>query len=83
MLRTECTMRRSKEALPLDDPSALDDDASYGIYNELFPDSPDVEARSSDTLVPVVRLPSPNTRHNSRSRVAHGDLLSSAVSGLI
>jgi hypothetical protein len=47
------------EPLPLDNPLTFYNDASYGMYynmvHELFPDSPDVEAESSDALVPVVR----------------------------
>jgi hypothetical protein len=75
-----------EEPPPLDDPSTFYNDASYGMYNdmvhELFPDSPDVEAESSDALVPVVRSPSPNEKHDSPSRTAHGDLLSRAVEAL-
>jgi hypothetical protein len=75
-----------KEPLPLDNLSIFYNDASYGMYNdmvhELFLDSPDVEAESSDALVPVVRSPSPNEDHDSPSRTAHGDLLSRAVEAL-
>jgi hypothetical protein len=45
---------------------------------ELFPDLPDVEAESSDALVPVVRSPSPKERRDPPSR-SDGDLLSKAV----
>jgi len=75
-----------KEPLPLDDLSTFYNDALYGMYNDmvykLFPDSPDVEAESSDALVPVVRSLSPNEDHNSPSRTAYGDLLSRAVEAL-
>jgi hypothetical protein len=44
------------ELLPVDDASTFYNEASYGMYNdmvhELFPDSPDVDAESSDALVP-------------------------------
>jgi hypothetical protein len=71
-----------EEPLPQDDPSAFYNDASYGMYDtvyDLFPDSPEVEAESSDALVPVVRSLSPNEEHDSCSRTAHGDLLIRAV----
>jgi hypothetical protein len=52
------------------------------LYNdmvyELFPDLPDVEAESSDALVPVVRSPSPKEKRDPPSR-SDGDLLSEAV----
>jgi hypothetical protein len=61
-------------------------DASYGIYNnivhKLFPDSPDVDAASSDALVPVVRSSSPKEKHDSLGRTAYRDLLSKAVEAL-
>jgi hypothetical protein len=72
---------------PLDDPSTFYSDASYGTYKyndmvyELFPDLPDVEAESSDALVPVVRSPSPKERRDPPSR-SDGDLLSEAVEAL-
>ena len=56
------------------------------MYNDtvhdLFPDSLDVEAESSDALVPVVRLPSPKEKHDSPSRTAYRDLLSKAMEAL-
>lgn len=70
----------------MDDASIFYYEASYGIYNdmvhELFPDSPDVDAESSDCLVPVVRPSSPKEKHDCLSRTAHGDLLSKAVEAL-
>jgi hypothetical protein len=51
-----------EEHLPLDDPSAFYNDASYDTYSDtvydLFLDSGDIEAEPLDALVPVVRLPS-------------------------
>jgi hypothetical protein len=49
---------------------------------KLFPDSLDVDAESSDALVPVVRLLSPREKHNPLSRTAYGDLLSKAIEAL-
>jgi hypothetical protein len=76
----------NKEPLPLDDPLTFYNDSSYGIYNnmvyEFFPDSPDMEAESSDALVPVVRSPSPKDKHDPPSRTAYRDLLSEAVEDL-
>jgi hypothetical protein len=72
---------------PLDDPLTFYSDTSYGTYKynnmvyELFLDLPDVEAESSDTLVPVVRSPSPNERRDPPSR-SDGDLLSDAMEAL-
>jgi hypothetical protein len=44
-------------------------ETSYGIYNDmvhvLFPDSPDVDAESSDALVLVVRPSSPKEKHDA------------------
>jgi hypothetical protein len=64
------------EPLPVDDASTFYNDASCGMYNdmvhELFPDSPDVDAESSDALVPVVRPSRPKEKHNSLSRTAYG-----------
>jgi hypothetical protein len=74
------------QPLPVDDASTFYYEASYGMYNdmvhELFPDSPDVDAESSDALVPVVRPSSPKENHDYLSRTAHGDLLSKAVEAL-
>jgi hypothetical protein len=70
----------------VDDASTFYYEASYGMYNdmvhELFPDSPDVDAESSDALVPVVRPSSPKEKHDSLGRTAYGDLLSKAVEAL-
>jgi hypothetical protein len=75
-----------KEPLPLDNPLIFYNNALYKIYNnmvhKLFFNLPDVKAESSDALVPVVRLPSPNEKHDSRSRTAHKNLLSRAVEAL-
>ena len=74
------------EPLPVDNASIFYNEASYGIYNdivyELFPDSPDVDTESSDTLVPIVRLLSPKEKHDSLSRTAYRDLLSKAIEAL-
>lgn len=71
----------------MDNPSIFYSNASYGTYKynnivyKLFPDLPDVEAESSDALVPVVRSPSPKERRNPPSR-SDRDLLSEAIEAL-
>jgi hypothetical protein len=75
-----------KEPLPLDDLLTFYNDASYGMYNnivyKLFPDSPDVEAKSSDALMLIVRSLSLNEDYDSPSKTAYRDLLSKAVEAL-
>jgi hypothetical protein len=53
-----------EEPLPLDDPSIFYNDASYGMYNDMVhePDSPDVEAESSDALVSLSQTGLPLVR---------------------
>jgi hypothetical protein len=75
-----------EEPLPLDDPSTFYNDTLYRMYNdivyELFPDLLDIEAKSSDTLVLVIRSPSPSENHDSLNRTAYKDLLSKAIEAL-
>ena len=52
------------------------------MVHGLFPDSPNVDAKSSDTIVPVVRSLSLNNEHDSPSRTAYGDLLNRALEAL-
>jgi hypothetical protein len=51
------------------------------IY-ELFPDSLNIEAESSDTLVPVVRSLSLNEDYDPLNKTAYKDLLSRAIEAL-
>jgi hypothetical protein len=72
-----------EKPLPLDNSLIFYNNALYGIYNNivyrLFPDLPNAEAEPSNTLVPVVRLLTPN---NSLIRTAYKDLLSRAIKAL-
>ncbi|RDL30348.1 uncharacterized protein BP5553_10226 [Venustampulla echinocandica] len=52
------------------------------IVHELFPDLPEVDAESSDALVPALRSPWPKEKHSSHSETAYRDLLSKAVEAL-
>ena len=74
------------ELLPINNALIFYNNTSYGIYNnivyKLFPDSLDVNTKSSDTLVPVVRPLSLREKHNPLSRTAYRDLLSKAVKAL-
>jgi hypothetical protein len=74
------------EPLPVDDALIFYHEESYGMYNdivhELFPDSPNVDAESSDVLVLVVRPSSPKEKHDAFSRTAYKDLLSKAIKAL-
>jgi hypothetical protein len=74
------------EPLPVDDALTFYYKASYGMYNdiihEIFPDSPDVDAESSDALVPMVRPSSPKEKHDALGRTAYRDLLSKAMEAL-
>ncbi|KAL5330866.1 hypothetical protein ACEPPN_000391 [Leptodophora sp. 'Broadleaf-Isolate-01'] len=75
-------MRWHEERSALDGPSSLDEDASSSaIVHELLSDSPDEEAESLDTLMPVVGSPSPSEKHDTHE-TAYGDLLSRAVEAL-
>jgi hypothetical protein len=75
-----------EETLLLDDYSTFYKDTLYRMYHnivhELFPDSSDVEAESSDALVPVMSSPSPREEHDSLHRIAYKDLLIKAVEAL-
>jgi hypothetical protein len=74
------------EPLPVDNASTFYYEASYGMYNdmvhELFPDSLDVDAESSNALMPIVRPSSLKEKHDALGRTAYKDLLSKAVEAL-
>jgi hypothetical protein len=74
------------EPLPMDNALIFYNNTLYEIYNnivyELFPDSLDVDTKSLDALVPVVRLLSPKEEDDSLSRTAYRDLLSKAIEAL-
>jgi hypothetical protein len=74
------------ELLPVNNTLTFYYKTLYRIYNnivhKLFPDSPDIDTESSDTLVPVVRLLSPKEKHDSLGRTAYRDLLSKAIEAL-
>ena len=78
-------MLHTEEPLALDAPSSLDGDASYSdMVHGLFSDSPDEEAESLGTLIPVMPVigsSTPNEKHDSRE-TNYGDMLSSVMEAL-
>jgi hypothetical protein len=72
--------------LPINNALIFYNDVSYEIYNnivyKLFPDLLDVNAKSLDALVPIVRPLSPREKYNPLNRTAYKDLLSKAVEAL-
>jgi hypothetical protein len=52
------------------------------MVHELFPDSLDVDVKSLNALVPVVRPSSLKEKHDCLSRTAYRDLLSKAIEAL-
>lgn len=82
MQHAEGMMRWHEERSALDGPSAMDEDASSSVMvHGLLSNSPDQEAESLETVMPVMGSRSPNEKHNTHE-TAYGDLLSRAMEAL-